>query len=168
MVIGIDVDDTLVSTSESFDRVVKKYNIDFNKKFKDDLTEDEVKFIFDNYLEEILLDAKIKAGAKEVIEYLNHKNYKLIVITARSNKYNDSIKERTIEQLRNEGINISKFYFEEEEKSTLAQKLKLDLMIDDSKFVYNNMKRVGIDCILFGDKIKTWNEVLQYIKEKEV
>ena len=168
MVIGIDVDDTLVSTSESFDRVVKKYNINFNKKFKDDWAEDEVKFIFDNYLEEILLDAEIKEGAKEVIDYLNNKNYKLIVITARSNKYKKNIKERTIEQLQKEGINISEFYFDEYEKSLLAQKLKLDLMIDDSKYVYDNMKRVGIDCILFGDKIKTWNEVLEYIKEKEV
>lgn len=168
MIIGIDVDDTLVSTSESFDRIVKKYNIDFNKKFKDAWTEDEVKFIFDNYLEEILLDAKIKEGAKEVVEYLNNKNYKLIVITARSNKYKNFIKERTIKQLEKQGINISEFYFEEEEKSSLAQKLKLDLMIDDSKYVYNNMKNVGIDCILFGNKIKTWKEVLQYIKEKEI
>lgn len=168
MIIGIDVDDTLVSTSESFDRVIKKYNIDFTKKFKDDWTEDEIKFIFDNYLEEILLDAEIKEGAKEVIDYLNNKNYKLIVITARSNKYKKNIKERTIEQLQKEGINISEFYFDEYEKSLLAQKLKLDLMIDDSKYVYNNMKRVGIDCILFDDKIKTWNEVLEYIKEKEV
>ena len=168
MIIGIDVDDTLVSTSESFDRVIKKYNIDFTKKFKDDWTEDEIKFIFDNYLEEILLDAEIKEGAKEVIDYLNNKNYKLIVITARSNKYKKNIKERTIEQLQKEGINISEFYFDEYEKSLLAQKLKLDLMIDDSKYVYDNMKRVGIDCILFGDKIKTWNEVLEYIKEKEV
>ena len=168
MIIGIDVDDTLVNTSESFDRVIKKYNIDFTKKFKDDWTEDEIKFIFDNYLEEILLDAEIKEGAKEVIDYLNNKNYKLIVITARSNKYKKNIKERTIEQLQKEGINVSEFYFDEYEKSLLAQKLKLDLMIDDSKYVYDNMKRVGIDCILFGDKIKTWNEVLEYIKEKEV
>ena len=167
MIIGIDVDDTLVSTSESFDRVIKKYNIDFTKKFKDDWTEDEIKFIFDNYLEEILLDAEIKEGAKEVIDYLNNKNYKLIVITARSNKYKKNIKERTIEQLQKEGINISEFYFDEYEKSLLAQKLKLDLMIDDSKYVYDNMKNDGIDCILFGDKIKTWNEVLEYIKEKE-
>ena len=168
MIIGIDVDDTLVSTSESFDKVLKKYNINFNKKFKDDWTEDEIKFIFDNHLEEILLDAKIKEGAKEVIEYLNNKNYKLTIITARSNKYKQNIIQRTIAQLKKEGINISEFYFEEEEKSTLAKQLKLDLMIDDSKYVYNNMKNVGIDCILFGDKIKTWNEVLQYIKEKEV
>ena len=44
--------------------------------------------------------------------------------------------------------------------------LKLDLMIDDSKHVYENMKKEKIDCILFGDKIKTWDEVFEYIKEK--
>ena len=168
MIIGIDVDDTLVSTSESFDRVIKKYNINFNKKFKDDWIEEEIKFIFNNYLEEILLEAEIKTGAKEVIDYLNSKNYKLVIITARSNQYKHFIKERTVKQLQKEGINISEFYFEDYEKATLAKKLKLDLMIDDSKYVYDNMIREGIDCILFGDKIKTWKEVLDYIKEKEV
>ena len=40
-------------------------------------------------------------------------------------------------------------------------------MIDDSVYVYDNMKQEGIDCILFGDKIKKWDEVLKYIKEME-
>ena len=40
-------------------------------------------------------------------------------------------------------------------------------MIDDSVYVYNNMKKDNIECILFGDKIKTWKEVLKYIERKE-
>ena len=167
MIIGIDVDDTLVNTSQSFDEVIKKYNINFNKKFKDDWTKEEMDLILNNYLKEILLSAKLNEGAKEVIDYLNNKNYKLIVITARSNRYDASIPQCTINQLKNENINITEFYFEEDEKATLAKKLKLDLMIDDSYDVYKNMKRENIDCILFGNKIKTWKEVLEYIKQKE-
>lgn len=167
MIIGIDIDDTLVNTSQSFDNVIKKYNVNFNKRFKDDWTKEEFEFIFNNYLKEILLSAKLNEGAKEVIDYLNDKNYKLIVITARSNRYDVSIPEGTIKQLKNENINIAEFYFGEEEKSTLAKKLKIDLMIDDSYHIYENMKKENIDCILFGDKIKTWKEVLEYIKQKE-
>ena len=168
MIIGIDIDDTLVNTSQSFDNVIKKYNVNFNKKFKDDWTKEEFEFIFNHYLKEILLSAKLNEGAKEVIDYLNDKNYKLIVITARSNRYDASIPEETIKQLKSENINITEFYFDEEEKASLAKKLKLDLMIDDSHHVYENMKKENIDCILFGDKIKTWKEVLEYIKQKEV
>ena len=40
-------------------------------------------------------------------------------------------------------------------------------MIDDNYYVYNNMKKDGIECILFGDKIKTWKDVLEYIEKKE-
>ena len=83
MTIGIDIDDTLVSTSESFDELVKKYNLDFQKKFKDTWTEEEKKFIFDNYLKETLMSAKLKENAKEVISYLNNLGYKLVIITAR-------------------------------------------------------------------------------------
>lgn len=168
MVIGIDIDDTLVSSSESFDEVIKKYNVDFKKKFKDIWTDEEKKFIFSNYLEETLVNAKLKDDAKEVLDYLDSIGYKLIIITARNNGHCKNIEEFTIEFIKKENIKISEFYFGEFKKSDLAKKLNLDLMIDDSYYVYKNMKEENIDCVLFGDKIKTWKEVLEYIKDKEV
>ena len=60
MRIGIDIDDTLVSTSESFDEVRKKYNINFSKSWKDEWTREERDFIFNKYLDQILLNAKFK------------------------------------------------------------------------------------------------------------
>lgn len=167
MKIGIDIDDTLVSTSESFDNIIKKYNINFNKRFNDDWKEEEVDFIFNNYLEEILISAKLKEHAKEVLDYLNNLGSELFIITARNNKYCKNIEQKTIELLENENIKVSKIYFGQNKKSDLAKKLKLDLMIDDSEYVYNNMKKANIDCILFGDKINNWKDVLEYIKDKE-
>lgn len=167
MTIGIDIDDTLVSTSESFDELVKKYNLDFQKKFKDTWTEEEKKFIFDNYLKETLMSAKLKENAKEVISYLNNLGYKLVIITARGNNHCDGIEEFTKRFIEQEKINICEFHFGEYKKSDLAKKLNLDLMIDDSVYVCNNMKKENIECILFGDKIKTWKDVLEYIERKE-
>lgn len=167
MTIGIDIDDTLVSTSESFENVKNKYKLDFNKKFKDKWTDSERKFIFDNYLEEILLGAKIKEGAKETLNYLKNKGYKLIVITARSSMFCEDIPKKTIEFLNQEQLGISEVYFSQNKKSDLAKQLNIDLMIDDSDYVYENMKNENIECILFGNKIKTWSEVLDYIKDKE-
>lgn len=166
MLIGIDIDDTLVSSSESFDEVIKKYNVDFKKKFKDDWTDEEKKFIFSNYLEETLVNAKIKEGAKEVLEYLNNQGHKIVVITARNNDHCKNIEEFTIELMKKEKIPIYEFYFGQFKKSDLAKKINLDLMIDDSEYVYKNMKEDNIECILFGDKVKNWKEVLKYIESK--
>lgn len=166
MIIGIDIDDTLVSTSESFDRLVKKYNINFFKKWNDVWTEEERNFIFNNYLEEILMDAQLKDDAKEVIGYLQNKGYEIIIITARRDKYCNKIEEKTIKMLKSKDINISQIYFGQNKKSDLAKKLNIDLMVDDNIYVYNNMKEENIDCILFGDKMKTWKEVLEYIESK--
>ena len=168
MIIGIDVDDTLVDTTESFDEVLKKYNVNFKKKFKDTWTEEEKKFIFNNYLTESLKQAKFKPDVKEVLDYLDNKGYELVIITARSDIYCKGIEEFTRELINKEKLKISEFYFGEHKKSDLAKKIHLDLMIDDSDYVYNNMKQENIDCILFGDKIQSWKEVLKYIEDKEV
>lgn len=168
MVVGIDIDDTLVSSSESFDRVIKKYNVHFKKKFMDEWTEEEKTLIFSNYLEETLKMAKIKDDAKEVLDYLDGLGYKLVIITARSNKHCKNIEEFTRKFIKKENLKIAEIYFDQYEKADLAKKLNIDLMIDDSDYVYNNMKEENIDCILFGSEIKTWKEVLKYIKDKEV
>lgn len=165
MRLGIDIDDTLVSTSESFDNVIKKHNINFKKKYHDEWTKEEQNFIFGNYLEEILLGAKIKEGAKKVLDYLYSQGHDLIIITARSNYHCKNIEKQTMEFIKNENLKVCDIYFHQNKKSDLAKKLKIDLMIDDSDYVYENMKKDGIKCIHFGDEIKTWDGVLEYIKE---
>ncbi len=167
MRIGIDIDDTLVNTSDSFDEIVKKYNINFSKKFKDNWTEDEMKFIFTNYLKETLVNAKLKENAKEVLEYLSSLGHELIVITARTEAHCSGIEVFTKKFMKENDIKINEFYFGEYKKSEIAKKIKIDVMIDDNYDVYNNMIIDGIDCILYGDKIKNWKDVLEYIKEKE-
>ena len=167
MRIGIDIDDTLVDTGDSFETIRKKYNIDFSKSWQDEWTQQEMDFIFNSYLEEILLNATFKENAIEVVNHLHDLGHELFIITARSNNYSKVMKERTTQILKEVGLKVSQIYFEQRIKSDLAKELKIDLMIDDSMYVYNNMKQEGIDCILFGDKIKTWKEVLKYIKEKE-
>jgi len=167
MRIGIDIDETLVDTSKSFDNVMKKYNVNFVKKYHDKWSKKEREIIFNNYLEEILTSATLKKDVKKVIGLLKSLGHELIIITARNNKYCNSIEETTKRFIEHENLNITEIYFGQNKKSDLAKKLKIDLMIDDDINVYNNMKKDGIDCILFGYKIKTWEDVLEYIKAKE-
>lgn len=165
MKIGIDIDDTLVDTSASFNKVIKKYNVNFKKSFHDKWTQDEVEFIFKNYLKEIIFSAKFKAGAKDALKRLSDLGHELIIITARNEKNCNGIEQYTKKILTD--INISKYYFGESIKSNIAKKENLDLMIDDSMEVYKNMKSENINCILFGDKIKTWNQILKYIEKED-
>ena len=166
MLIGIDVDDTLVNSSESFDNLIKNNNINFSKKFNDKWTKEEKRIIFENYLKDTLTNAKLKKDAKDVLNYLESIGYKLIIITARNNKNCEGIEEFTIDFFKKEGIKISEYYFGEFKKSDIAKDLNIDLMIDDNEMVYKNMKDENIECILFGNRIKSWKEVLEYIESK--
>lgn len=167
MRIGIDVDDTLTCTSESFNRVIKKYKVNFSKKFKDNWTKEEKEFIFKNYLKETLEGARFKKYAKEVLKKLSSMGHEIIIITARNEKHCEGVEKMTRDLMNQNNINISEYYFGEFTKSDIAKKINIDLMIDDNSNVCNNMQKEGIDCILFEGKIKNWNEVFEYINKKE-
>lgn len=165
MRIGIDIDDTLTNTSESFANVVKKYNINFTKKFKDRWTKEEFES-FVPYLDEILGCAEFKEDTIKVIQKLNELGHELYIITARGNNYSKNIETITNNMLENNNLTFKEIYYNQYKKSDIAKKLNIDLMIDDNKSVYFNMQNESIDCILFGDKIKTWKEVFEYINRK--
>ena len=167
MRIGIDIDDTLVSTSESFDEVIKKYGVSFSKKFKDTWTKEEKDFIFKNYLKETLESAKIKENAKEVLDKLKQQGHEIVVITARTESNCKGIEACTKKLFEDNNIKISEYYFAQYKQSDIAKKINLDLMIDDSINVCENMKKDNIDCILF-DEGKNWIDILEYVNKREV
>lgn len=166
MRIGIDVDETLTDTALSFDEVIKNNNVNFTKKYWDNWSKEEAEYILSNFCEEIIDGAKLKEGAKEVVQKLKKEGHELFIITARSNHYSKNIEAITHTLMKENNLEFDGYYFNQNKKSNLAKKLKIDLMIDDNINVYNNMKRENIDCILFGNKIKTWDEVLKYIERK--
>lgn len=166
MKIGIDIDNTLLSSSECFEYIKKRNNINFNKKFGEKWTKEEYSRFLPIYLKEIIENSELKDGAKEVLDYLHSKGHKLIIITARNNIFYKNTKELTKKFMLEHGLKIDEIYFDEAKKSDLAKKLGIDLMIDDNKTVYENMKKENIDCILFGIGIKSWDEVLRYIESK--
>ena len=166
MRIGIDVDETLTDTEISFNEVIKKHNINFNKKYSDKWSKKEADYILSNFCEEIIAGSKLKKGVERVIKKLKQEGHDLFIITARSNHYFKNIETITHSLMKENNLEFDGYYFNQNKKSDIAKELKIDLMIDDNINVYNNMKKENIDCILFGYKIKTWDEVLKYIERK--
>lgn len=166
MKIGIDIDETLTDTKKSFYEVLKKHQIKFDEEYNDWYKRETAQFIVNNYLEEIIENAKLKSHAKEILDKLYNLGYELIIITARSNRYSKNIIKITNNLIEENKLKISKIYFCQCNKSDIAKEIGIDLMIDDNIEVFHNMQKEKIDCILFGDKIKTWIEVFDYIMEK--
>lgn len=164
MKIGIDIDETLTDTEISINQILKRNNIDFNKKYNDICTKEEVNFIFGNFYDEIIIGAKIKKDAKEVLSRLRKAGHELFIITARNNDYSNNTQMLTYNFIKENKLDITNVYFNQNKKSDLAKKLGIDLMIDDNKKVYENMKKENINVILFGDEIKTWKDILKYIE----
>lgn len=167
MRIGIDIDETLTDTKKSFYETLEKYQIMFNGEYHNWHQQESAQLIVNNHLEEIMSKAKLKDRAKEVLDELYNRGHELFIITARSNNYCSCLETITNQLVKDNDLNIKEVYFNQDEKSVLAKKLGIDLMIDDSASVYQNMQKEKIDCILFGDKITTWTEVLEYINKKE-
>jgi hypothetical protein len=103
----------------------------------------------------------------KVLDELNNQGHEIIVITARTEENCNGIEENTKKLLEENNIKISKYYFAQYKKSDIAKKINLDLMIDDSINVYENMKKDNIDCILF-DEGKNWIDILEYVNKREV
>lgn len=164
MRIGIDVDNTLVKSNEYFEYIKVRDGLNFNKSYTVGWTEEECLQILPKYAEELISNVEFMDDACEVLDYLKDKGHELIIITARNNKYYKHSIEITKKRLKH--IKIDEFYFGYENKASIAKKVNIDLMIDDSKTVYDSMKKENIDCILFGDKIKSWKEVLDYIESR--
>ena len=96
---------------------------------------------------------------------LHKLGHKLYIITARNNKYCARVEDLTINMLRENNLYFDEIYFNQQLKSDIAKELGINLMIDDSLSVYNNMKSENIECIMFGKDVKSWREVLEYINK---
>ncbi len=166
MRIAIDFDDTIVDTTKKVKEYLNKYNI---KEFNN--FEDKRQFYI-KYIDDITKNLELKPNVKEVLDKLS-KNNELYIITARSSYYSNNVIPLTKEFIKKNNLPIKEIYFEcfEEGKAIMCSKLNIDLFIDD--YVNNclEVKKTGINVILFNDKydelnsVDNWIDVLKYVKE---
>ena len=161
MKIGIDIDDTITDTLSACKEVVDKYNLNMDYNYKNLDKKDLYKFI-KIYGDEIFKNAKLLKDSKESIDYLKQNN-EIYLITARSNNYNENIVDITLKYLLDNDIKYDGIYFDNSSKIVTAKKLGIDIMIDDSDNVIDEMRKNNIKA--FNIKEKTFKDIIQEIEK---
>lgn len=188
MKIGIDIDGVILD----FERQLKTFEelYDFIELKKEGVinrneqrleerynwTQEEKINFMNQYFLKLSKQAPLMPGAKEVIERLKKEKNELIIISARGGMIKE-MKDVAIQKLEEEKLTFDKYYWGQEDKLEIAQKEKIDIMIDDNYKVCKNMSENKIKTIYFRDKemkkleqneflkeVSNWGEIYRYIK----
>lgn len=191
MKIGVDIDGVILD----YERVLKTYGdlYDFIELKKDGIinrhehylrnrynwTEEERMNFINKYFLKLSRQTNLIPGAKDVIHMLQNEGHELIVISARGGMI-EEMKDVAIERFDKEDIKFNKYYWKQDDKLEVAQKEKIDVMIDDSYDVCKKLSLNGIKTIYFRDKemkvleqnenlkeVSNWGEIYRYIKGKK-
>lgn len=173
MRIGVDLDNTIFCTNEQY----KKYQYEF--LCKKNITEEElwankkyrVEYIRNN-LSKIFSDVKLKPNVIKVLNELKKNNHEIYIITARSIDYSKDIYQFTKDSIDINKIPYDKLILSEKYKLANCIENNIDIMIDDSIDVYNELNS-KINVLLFDDfcnheniknRVSSWDEVYERVE----
>ena len=165
MKIGIDFDNTIVNTSEISKMFLNNYKPGNNLKSYHELSEEEEFSFFEKYYEDITNNLIIFDNVKETFNFLKENNIKIVLITARGGNYPEII-DITKNFLIKNDLLFDEMIFGAYPKGKEAKENNLDLVIDDTKEVIENVKEYGIKGLLYGSDVKNWQEVEDYIRKE--
>lgn len=187
MSIGFDLDDTLTDIQDDlfklaveYDKslrgkgIVNKDKIFIGEKF--DWSQEERDYFLKNIRLKAVLNARVRDGVIETFKELKRKGYKIIIITARSNKYYDDPDKITINYLNKMGILYDKVITNSLDKYEVCKKENISYFIDDNldnclSVSKLNTKVFLLDIGLYKDlnykniiKIANIKEILKYMR----
>lgn len=187
MRIGIDIDNTITTTTPKLKEYCKKYNDEVVKRNLQmnekgfatynlyEWTDEEEMDFCNKYLEEIIFNVDVKENAGEVIKKLKDEGNYIYIVTRRKRPQYSEPYLLTKEFLDKNGIVYDELIVECEDKYTFCVENKIDIMIDDEP---QNIKPISkiIPVIVFegaqnevciGEgiiRINKWEEVYEIIK----
>lgn len=167
MKVGIDFDNTIVNTKEVTKLFLDKYLPGNKYKSYHDLSyEEELKFFMANF-KEITENLTVLPGVKKALKYFKDNNIETYLITARGSDYPEIIKP-TKEYLKKHDLKFDKVIFSALLKGDICFKEKINIMIDDSYPVIENVNSYGIKTIKFGEKsnkheVNNWEDIIKII-----
>lgn len=175
MIIGVDMDNTICSTSEKILEYEKEFllekNIDSTKLWEDTNLKEE---FLNKYLEKVYAEALPKSYVKDTLDKLKQKGNKIYIITARSERYVDDIYDVIKNYLQKNNLVVDEIFINGKDKVDVCLKEKINLMIEDSRYNYDKLVNNGIHTILFDEnnnnldidnRVSSWQEVISKIEE---
>ena len=175
MNIGIDMDNTICSTSEKIleyqEKFIKQEKISSDTLWKNNWY--KTKFL-NIYLEKIYNEAKIKENVSKVINDLKKQKNKIYIITARTENYVSDIYKITNDYLIKNKIKADGIFINGKDKVEICINNNIDIMIEDSHYNYDRLIDNKIRTILFDehnkntdviDRVLNWNDISNKINE---
>jgi len=135
---------------------------------------DEMQNFYKKYLPLMMNNYQLKDNARAVINRLKEAGHKIIIITARGYTKGLGQEEITKAYFKKHGIVVDKIIFGKRKKCSACIEEKLDLMVDDSVRIVEDLKNSGIKSVLFNsicnaheqiniDRVNNWLELEEYI-----
>lgn len=193
MNIGIDIDDTISNTYETFLPYMKKFvEQDLNRKLdlnlssridyyniieKYGVSEEEARIFWVNYYVSILESVKPKKSSVEIVNRLKEKGNKIFLITARFDDGIVDVKAITKKWLEQNDIKYDKLIINSHNKLEIAKQEEIDIFIDDSIRNCEMISSGNIKTYMFLtdnnnyyenkkiEKVSSWDEFYEKIKE---
>lgn len=186
---GIDIDDTIAKTAETFIEYAKEFNTNILKReYNTELTElpDHfyLKYLFNwnedeemlflekyGYYEKMVQNVEIKENVKSTFEKMRKNGDRISLITARFLTDKFSVEKLTKEWLLKNNIPYDELIMDAQDKAKICTEKNIDVFVDDS---FKNCMRVseqGIKTYLMTTKmnqninagniqrISNWNEI---------
>lgn len=181
MTIGIDIDDTMTNSSELIMEYAKKYFRSDDDDFINDILrsskiDNQLESFYNEYLPEMISKYTLKDNVRDVIGRLKSNGHKIIIITARGYTIKKDLEKITHDYFERHDLSVDKMIFMARDKLDSCIENKVDLMIDDSITVLNNIRASGIRTLLFTsicnkniqtdlDRVESWLELEKYIND---
>ncbi len=196
MNIGIDIDDTISNSFETYFGDSQLFDIEEmngtgevknmgkvpSHKYVETMynwDDESTDKFWNRYFEKVLTDATPKSYAPEVINKLKEEGNTIYIITARYEQEGiDSVRRLTEKWLNDNNIKYDELIMDANNKLEIVQKYNIDVFIDDSlencldvaKGSAKVFQYVGIGNILTNDeniqKVYSWPQIYSLLKKK--
>lgn len=190
MKIGIDIDDTIADSYDSFlkcafeyDKTLRNTGIVSKKRlyhYDFDWTEEEISNFYKVYFGRSFGGVTPKEDAMEILKKLKDEGHRIVYITSRNNMDTKfSAYDITMEWMRKYNVPYDEVITECNDKEAVCLREKVDVFIDDSQSQCTNTARnKDIMVILYDEfnmhvdydkspRVNTWNEIYNIIKSME-
>ena len=179
MRIGIDLDDTICSTTEMVHKYLDIYSEKTHFNPLDIMNNENLKEAFlDECIGKIYDEVEIKQDAKKVLKRLKSKGNEIYIITARNDtitKDGKTILEITKEWLKKNRISVNGIVLScyGDKKAIICKEHLINLMIEDDPYNYKKISTMGVKCLLFDDRerynlkedyVTSWIDIEKYIE----